>query len=55
VRDDGAGFDPHQSRAGFGIGGMHERAALAGAALSLDSAAGRGTTVHLSLPLDAGE
>jgi NarL family two-component system sensor histidine kinase YdfH len=55
VRDDGKGFDPHLPRAGFGIGGMHERAALAGAALALDSAAGRGTTVHLSLPLDAGE
>ncbi|WP_189485260.1 sensor histidine kinase [Pseudoduganella albidiflava] len=55
VRDDGKGFDPHLPRAGFGIGGMHERAALAGAALQVDSAPGRGTTVHLSLPLDAGE
>ncbi|MBB3220221.1 sensor histidine kinase [Pseudoduganella umbonata] len=55
VRDDGTGFDIHVPRAGFGIGGMHERAALAGAALAIDSAAGRGTTVHLSLPLDAGE
>ncbi|QBE66112.1 sensor histidine kinase [Pseudoduganella lutea] len=54
VRDDGAGFDLHQPRAGFGIGGMHERAALAGAALRVDSAPGRGTTVFLSLPL-AGE
>jgi signal transduction histidine kinase len=55
VRDDGRGFDPHLPRAGFGIGGMHERAALAGAALQVDSAPGRGTTVHLSLPLDRGE
>jgi len=55
VRDDGTGFDIHVPRAGFGIGGMHERAALAGAALTLDSVAGRGTTVHLSLPIDAGE
>ncbi|WP_338762541.1 sensor histidine kinase [Massilia sp. METH4] len=55
VRDDGTGFDPHQPRAGFGVGGMHERAALAGAALQVDSALGRGTTVFLSLPLDAGE
>jgi signal transduction histidine kinase len=55
VRDDGTGFDPHLPRAGFGIGGMHERAALAGAALQVDSAPGRGTTVFLSLPHDAGE
>jgi len=55
VRDDGTGFDPHLPRAGFGIGGMHERAALAGAALQVDSAPGRGTTVFLSLPLEPGE
>lgn len=55
VRDDGTGFDPHLPRAGFGIGGMHERAALAGAALQLDTAPGRGTTVLLSLPLEPGE
>ncbi len=55
VRDDGDGFDLHMPRAGFGIGGMHERAALAGAALQVDSAPGRGTTIFLSLPLEPGE
>ncbi len=55
VADDGTGYDTHACRRGFGIGGMHERAALAGAALTIASAPGRGTTVFLSLPLDAGE
>ncbi|GGY11775.1 hypothetical protein GJV26_27145 [Massilia dura] len=55
VRDDGDGFDLHMPRAGFGIGGMHERAALAGASLQVDSAPGRGTTIFLSLPLEPGE
>ncbi|TWI40979.1 histidine kinase/DNA gyrase B/HSP90-like ATPase [Pseudoduganella flava] len=55
VRDDGPGFDTHAARPGFGIGGMHERAALIGAALHVDSAPGRGTTISLSLPLATGE
>lgn len=48
VEDDGVGFDagarggPGQ---GFGLHGMQERAALVGATIAVESAAGKGTTV----------
>ncbi|MFN9730089.1 MAG: ATP-binding protein, partial [Pseudomonadota bacterium] len=47
IADDGIGFDAAGIDAGPGIGlsGMRERARLAGAALAIDSARGRGTTV----------
>src|SRR5690349_17370589 len=49
VRDDGQGADPAQLRSSYGIRGMRERAMLIGAALSVDSAPGRGTEVVLRL------
>jgi PAS domain S-box-containing protein len=55
VSDDGAGFDPAQPTPlaqSAGLRGIRERARLLGAALEIDSAAGRGTTVRLSVPLD---
>ena len=66
VSDDGSGFDVAaaaggpavQARpggawgpTGFGLPGMAERAELLGGALELISAAGRGTTVRLVIPL----
>jgi PAS domain S-box-containing protein len=46
VEDDGVGFDPGGSPAGsFGLLGMQERAALVGATLEIESAAGKGTTI----------
>lgn len=48
VTDDGSGFDPSvrkSGRLGIGLSGMGERARLAGAALTIDSAPGRGTRV----------
>ncbi len=50
VRDDGCGFDPAARYAGHGLGSLRQRAAEMGAALSIDSAAGRGTTVRLRVP-----
>lgn len=55
VRDDGRGIEPgilaEGCRAGhFGVGGMRERAALAGGKLTLWSAPGSGTEVELVLP-----
>ena len=52
VEDDGVGFDPQErlaTRHGFGLLGMHERAALVGATLQLESTPGKGTTVLLRL------
>jgi signal transduction histidine kinase len=50
VRDDGTGFDPDGSTAGFGLTGMRERAKLLGGELAVHSAPGTGTTVSVSLP-----
>lgn len=60
VADDGTGFDPAAPASGgprateptgFGLAGMRERAELLGGKLELSSAAGRGTTVRLTVPL----
>lgn len=48
VEDDGVGFDYSEASAGgrgFGLQGMQERAALGGASLEIESAAGKGTTI----------
>jgi signal transduction histidine kinase len=49
VTDDGRGFDTAQSTGGFGLTGMHERAALAGGSLTVTSQPG-GTTIRAILP-----
>ncbi|MFQ5854471.1 MAG: cache domain-containing protein [Anaerolineae bacterium] len=55
--DDGRGFDlssvaaaPDHSR-GLGLAGMQERASLAGGQVTVESAPGRGTTVHVVVPV----
>jgi two-component system, NarL family, sensor histidine kinase UhpB len=62
IRDDGRGYTPEtfigrhrQAHGGAGVGlfGMEERARLAGGALALQSAPGRGASVTLRVPLDA--
>ena len=56
VEDDGAGFEPADETgqsAGFGLRGMHERAALVGASLEIESAAGKGTTILLRMATPA--
>ena len=59
VEDNGVGFEPDETGAGggFGLLGMHERAALVGATLQIESTRGGGTTVLLRLaterPIDA--
>jgi two-component system sensor histidine kinase UhpB len=53
VEDNGIGFDPSTLATpgeGFGLTGMRERAALAGAEFQIDAAPGRGTTVILRVP-----
>ena len=49
VIDDGTGFDPTVSAAGFGLGGMRERAALVGAELIVRSGPGAGTEVAVEM------
>ena len=56
VEDDGRGFDvpPTRARARresrFGLGGMEERAVLARGRLEVESAVGKGTTIHVRFP-----
>jgi len=56
VEDNGIGFNPSEAKGaveGFGIVGMRERAALAGADFQIESAPGDGTTVILRVPATA--
>lgn len=57
VEDDGVGFDP-KSRRGvtqqhFGLHLLEEAVASVGGSLQLDTSLGRGTQVHISLPVNA--
>ncbi len=54
IEDDGVGFDVQRSlrkRAGAGLFGMRERAALLGGTLGMQAAPGRGTRLSVELPL----
>ena len=51
VRDDGKGFDPQESSAGFGLLGIRERLALVRGTLEIESAPGAGTTLNISIGL----
>jgi signal transduction histidine kinase len=56
VEDDGKGFDPGTANerqggeGGLGIRGMHERAALLGGSLEIESTPGHGTSVYIRIP-----
>jgi len=55
VSDEGIGFDPEEKFAaprGWGLAGMKERVESVGAALHIDSAPGRGTTIEARVPLN---
>lgn len=56
IEDDGRGFEPAEVRrdaaaGGLGLVTMRERAALTGGELQIESATGRGTAVHVRVPL----
>ena len=56
IQDDGIGFDPvrhpakRNGKENFGLLNMRERSAYVGAALSLKSAPGQGTTIEVRIP-----
>ena len=51
IEDDGRGLEtPDSGRAGWGLIGMRERAALVGGTLIVDSQPGQGTTVEVRMP-----
>jgi signal transduction histidine kinase len=51
VSDDGIGFDLDRRRDGLGLRGMEERIKELGGVMIVTSAAGRGTTIAMHLPL----
>jgi len=51
VKDDGRGFDPQTAPAGFGVRGLHERAAHLEGEFHLESTPGQGTQICFHLPL----
>jgi PAS domain S-box-containing protein len=53
IADNGKGFNTKgrkKKRAGFGLVGMRERAALIGADFEIESAPGHGTTIYVTVP-----
>jgi len=50
VADDGRGFSFAEANTGLGLGGMRERALLAGGDLATESRPGSGTTIRLTVP-----
>jgi signal transduction histidine kinase len=53
LRDDGRGFELAEPKGGFGLRGMRERVAGMGGQLSIESGAGKGTTIRVILPRQA--
>ncbi len=51
IADDGQGFDTSNTKAGMGLNNMRARIAEIGGELSMDSALGNGTHIHIRLPL----
>ena len=60
IRDNGQGFDvdrilsTENSRPGLGLSSMKERAALSGGSFRIESASGRGASIHVLWPLTEG-
>jgi signal transduction histidine kinase len=53
IRDDGVGFDPAlvlSEASGLGLHGMHERVALLGGSVEIESRRGHGTTIRAQIP-----
>jgi signal transduction histidine kinase len=55
VTDNGVGLDPDARREGFGLRGIEERVRELGGTVAMRSAAGQGSTLTVSLPLETTE
>ena len=53
VEDNGCGFQPEVEHDGLGLVGMHERVALVGGKLNIESEPGLGTTLAIRIPATA--
>jgi len=50
LSDDGRGFEPAATRQTFGLMGMRQRVRAFGGTLTIESATGHGTTLHVEVP-----
>jgi signal transduction histidine kinase len=55
IADDGCGFEPASASDGFGFTSMRERAAQIGAVLHVESRPSLGTSVRVTIPVNAAE
>jgi len=59
IQDDGRGFDPEKAisqenpKRGLGLSSMKERTELSGGSFAIESAAGKGTTISVSWPVES--
>lgn len=53
IRDDGVGFDTQQHHDGIGLESMRERTESLGGGFSIESAAGQGTKIVVSFPVES--
>ena len=51
VEDDGVGFDPGTATDRLGLAGIHERIALVGGTVTIESTPGEGAVVSVEIPL----
>ncbi len=51
IKDNGKGFDPHQTRQGIGLANIHERTQFYNGTAEIQAAAGKGCTLTVSIPL----
>lgn len=51
VEDDGKGFHPDEVKRGLGLDGIRSRVSFAEGSMDLDTAPGRGSSFHITIPL----
>lgn len=51
VRDNGKGFDPHQTRQGIGLANIHERTRFYNGTVDINASAGKGCELKITIPI----
>jgi two-component system sensor histidine kinase UhpB len=51
ITDNGKGFDPHHTRQGIGLTNIHERTQFYNGTVDITSAAGKGCTLTITIPV----
>ncbi len=51
IKDNGKGFDPHQTRQGIGLANIHERTQFYNGIANIEASAGKGCTLTVTIPI----